>query len=1521
MPAKTNAADEYQILSDIEHVLHRPDTYIGSSQIIEDNIFICDIDSSTTKIIKKHISYCQGLERIYEEILLNAFDHTVREGTGCNEISVDIDQPSGTITVMNNGQGIPVVMKDEMKCYIPEMLFGHLRSGSNFKDGEDRLTGGRNGLGSSLANIFSTEFTLETIDSERKKHYVQSWSDHMDKKTEPIIKTTRKKPMTRVSFKPDLKYFKLESLSDDIVMLMKKRLIDIGFASHAGVKTYYNGTLITIKKPEDYMKLYSHPEGVKFIVDSTCERWTVGVALSNEGFQHAAFANGIHTSLGGSHVDHVSNQVAKEIIDKLKSKKITVKPSDVKNKIFVFIKSAIVNPVFDSQSKECLKMAKAKFGSEFIMSDAFRKKLLASDIFKSMTEVSDTKKMKDLSKTSGVKTSRLTDMDTLEDAAWAGTAKGLKARLILTEGLSARTFAISALNVIGREKYGVFPLKGKLLNVRNVSIERVSANEEIRNIVKILGLKYDLTYETLADMNTLRYGGVVCLTDADSVSGDTPLLIRNNGMMSIVNIEDLTNQFNITANGKEYSDLDGYEIWTDSQWTKINQVMRHKVSKKMYRVLTHTGCVDVTEDHSLIRENGQEVAPKDCMIGDTLLHSYPNFEDSLIDIPENFRELNGKMLWPIASRMGIQYYQQLKKTELIEKIEEYMSNYQAPTRSMIHALFDEDVSRIDYITVEEAFVIGFFAADGSCKTYSWETTVKNKNRPNPCTYVRTNHSWHLDNCNLELLNKCQNILAGIYGDVFNLVKIQRGPMSVNDIYRLILNGGMKTKYIIDKYRMLCYYKDYKYIHPLILNNTRPIRSAFFDGYYAGDGIHDLTKPMRCDVNGKILAHSLYHLAKSLGYRVSLNCNTRKPKVFSMIFNRSNSCRINNSIKKIIELPHLEQYVYDLETANHHFHAGIGEMIVHNTDGVHICGLIINYFHTFWPKILEKGFLSFCITPIVKVFKGKQVLQFYTLNKYEEWLKTATGQFKTKYFKGLGTSTAAEAREALKDIDQKLITFERDESCDEKVSLAFNGKRADDRKEWLMERYDPESSIDRNQRLVSVSDFIDYELSHFSTYDCARSIPNVLDGLKPSQRKIMHVALKHLTKNEMKVGQLGPLVSQLTDYHHGEQSLMGAIIGMAQDYVSSNNINLLLPLGGFGTRLASGNDAASPRYIFTKLNPVAMKLFDTRDSTLLKYIESDGSPIEPEWFAPVLPMILINGTLGIGTGFSTSVLQYNPKDIIKYIKAMLKGDKPEKTLMPWYRGFTGNIVKDAANKYTTFAVWKFDDSKRCLQLTDLPINVWTDNYKSFCEKLLAQDGSPLSDVIYGNTDTIVDIKFIFKPSEYEKYKSMNHDDLVKEFKLSSKLSSTNMYLFNAEGRIERFSNVYSIIKYYFLKRLDLYVKRKEALIQQLKYEILILRNKAKFINAVKQGDIDQRSMTEDTLLKALQKSFDADPRSTAQGLGSYEYLISMTYRSFTNENAQKMNKHVKEKEAEMKALEATTPEQMWDVDLDDIAKML
>jgi DNA topoisomerase-2 len=843
------------------------------------------------------------------------------------------------------------------------------------------------------------------------------------------------------------------------------------------------------------------PDGYKPIIDETNERWSVGICYSPDGFKQISFVNGIHTTEGGSHVDHVVNLISKEIIDKLKSKKIEVKPSDIKNRMILFIKCAIEEPDFRSQSKEHLKMPVSKFGSTFVPSEIFKKKLHTCDILKSMLEVSEKAKMKNLSKTNGKKLNRIVGIDTLEDAAWAGSNKALKTKLILTEGLSAKTFAMRARSVIGYDRFGIFPLKGKMLNVRNVNITRVSANEEIKNLVKILGLNYDMEYKNTNDLSTLRYGGIIALADADH------------------------------------------------------------------------------------------------------------------------------------------------------------------------------------------------------------------------------------------------------------------------------------------------------------------------------------------------------------------------------------------------------------------------------DGNHICGLIINYIHTFWPSLIEKGFVNMIATPIVKVFKTKETLSFYTMNDYEKWAENAKGAFKVKYYKGLGSSMESDAKEALKNIDDKIIEFIRDEHCDDNVKLAFESSQSDQRKDWLMNKYDPKSSMDRTEKKMPVSTFINKELIHFSIYDCERSIPALMDGFKPSQRKIMYVALEYAVKHEMKVGQLGPKVSEKTDYHHGETSLMGAIIGMAQDFIGSNNINLLLPNGAFGSRLSGGADAASPRYIFTQVNPVANIIFDKRDNSLLEHAISDGIKIEPKWFYPIIPMILINGTLGIATGYSTKILSYNPIKIIDYLITKLSGNTPKKTLMPWYKGFKGEITKVKSGTYNAYGVWKFMDGSRSIHITELPVGVWTDDYKSFIDKIILENG-PIAAADYRNDSTNIDITLQFTPGAYEEYKIMDPEVMTKKLKLRSTMSTTNMVLFNSNGMITKYASVYGIITEFFEVRLDMYNKRRDAMIDQLKYEMLILSNKAKFIRSVKKGDIDQKNMTEKSLLTAMETGYDKDPRSIIKsGLGMYNYLIDMGYRSFTEENAKKMDKLVEDKMKEIEEITNTTAEQMWKSDLD------
>lgn len=1107
--SKSSIADDYQVLSDIEHILLKPNMYIGSAQVVSEDIYIVNDEN---QIRKKTIDYIPGLQRLYEEILLNAFDQTVREGTGCTEIHVNIDKETNTITVHNNGQGLPIVKKKELNCYIPEMVFGMLRSGSNYSD-EERITGGTNGLGAKLANIFSILFRIETGDSNEKKLYIQEWTNQMTEKTDPVITSLgRKKPYTTITFQPDLKYFKIKKLSDDMIGLMKKRLIDIGFASHSKIKTFYNDKEITIKRTEDYMKLYCSDENQyeSFIVDTSCERWTVGIMLSSNGFMHASFVNGIHTAQGGTHIDNVMKSISDEVITKLKSKKIEVKPSDVKNKLCLFLKSTIINPNFNSQTKEQLSMAKSKFGSEYIMSEPFKRKLLNSDLIKLLMNVSENKLIKDLSKTSGTKTNRLIGIKGLEDANWAGTSKSNETKLILTEGLSAKTFAMSAITVIGRDRFGIFPLKGKPLNVRDIAISKVSANAEICNIVKILGLKYGEKY---TDISSLRYGGVISLNDAD------------------------------------------------------------------------------------------------------------------------------------------------------------------------------------------------------------------------------------------------------------------------------------------------------------------------------------------------------------------------------------------------------------------------------VDGSHILGLILNLFHYFWPELLAMGYLSLCGTPIVRVSQGKEIFTFYTLNEYDRWLEMNTKQFKTKYFKGLGTSTAAEARDALENIDQKIITFNSDELANNTINLAFDKKLTNNRKLWLMNDYNAKDNIDRSQREVNVSDYINKELIHFSYYDNQRSIPNIMDGLKPSQRKILHTAIKYLTNNEMKVAQFGAKVAEKTDYHHGEASLMGAIVGMAQNYMGSNNINLLEPLGAFGSRIALGSDAASPRYIFTQLSTIAKKIFDPKDSQLLNYLESDGMEIEPEWFAPVIPMILINGCLGIGSGFSSNVLKYNPLDICKYLSSLLNDKKPVKLLKPWYRGFNGTVERLDSGKYRTIGCYNFNDSKRSLIITELPVGVSTDDYKEFIEAMFAnKDDSTISDIRYGNSDVIIYIEIIINAKNYGTIRELDPNELIDKFKLSSKISCTNMYLFNHKGIITKYNNVYEILKEFYEIRLDLYIKRRDAIIAVLKYELMILANKVKFIQHVKTNKLKLQNISDNSLLTYLiDNKFDQNNGVYGKPLveptlKEYSYLIDIAIRFITNENAKKFQQQMDTKQQELENIINITAKDMWKSDLQDILEI-
>lgn len=1111
--ANASVSKKYVKLDPREHVLTRPGMYIGSLET--DEVSTWTYEGGRMRF--KPVGYTSGLYKIYDEIIVNVLDHVVRVRADpeltktVKEIRVSIDPESGAIEVYNSGEGVEVVKHKEYDVYIPELVFGNMLTSTNYDDTEERVIGGQNGIGAKACNIFSTQFTVETVDSRRKKRYEQAFSANMSVKTEPKISAYGKYPFTRVRFVPDYARFKYKGLMADMRDLMTKRVHDICALTPNDVKVFLNDEKIECKNFEKYVDLYledkeTHP---RVHVVSADGRWEVSISSSREGFRQVSFVNGINTFKGGKHVDYVVNQITKKLCELItKRRKITVRPNVVKDNLFVFIKSTINNPTFDSQTKEFLTTPVSKFGTKFELDDKTVEKVYKFDIVDRVVSLSEKDDAKEAKKTDGRKRSVIRGIQKLDDANWAGTAKSKECTLILTEGDSAKSMAISGLSEIGRNKYGVFPLKGKIMNVKDTNSKRINDNEEITNLKKILGLEHNKVYDSA---DTLRYGHIMVLTDAD------------------------------------------------------------------------------------------------------------------------------------------------------------------------------------------------------------------------------------------------------------------------------------------------------------------------------------------------------------------------------------------------------------------------------TDGSHIKGLLFNLFHTMWPSLMKMNsirFMTSMMTPIVKVTKGKASESFYNLTTYERW-KEAHEQGKgweIKYYKGLGTSTNKEAKEYFKNM--RTLEYEwSDDLSDQSINLAFNKKLANERKDWLY-GYDKDDILDdvlQRSNKIEYSQFIHKELIHFSNYNVERSIPSICDGFKRSLRKIMYCCLKRNLHKEIKVAQLAGYVSEHGAYHHGEASLHEAIIGMAQDFVGSNNINLLLPNGQFGTRIQGGKDSASPRYIHTQLNPIVTQLFPSDDFDTLDYTDDDGMKIEPVYYVPIIPMILVNGSVGIGTGFSTNIPCYNPKDIVANMRRLMRGEAID-PLTPWYRGFKGSIANGVSR-----GVYKKTTATK-LEVTELPVGFWTEDFKVHLENYIDKHPRVLKD--YESHYTEKDVWFVLTfqsadvltqyltPTEGATPEAAANK-FEAEFKMltTRPLSTSNMHLYTEDGKIKKYESAEEILCEFYHIRLKYFQKRKDHKIQKLEGELRFLDARIRFIDDIVSERLGVMNVKRAVIIEYL-REHDFPTHDD-----SYDYLIKMPIHNLTYEKKKELERESSDRHSMLQDIRGRSLQQMWTDDLDALEKKL
>lgn len=573
----------------------------------------------------------------------------------------------------------------------------------------------------------------------------------------------------------------------------------------------------------------------------------------------------------------------------------------------------------------------------------------------------------------------------------------------------------------------------------------------------------------------------------------------------------------------------------------------------------------------------------------------------------------------------------------------------------------------------------------------------------------------------------------------------------------------------------------------------------------------------------------------------------------------------------------------------------------------IQSLIMNFIHYWWPELLQKKFFYYFRTPIIKLTLKNGVKYCYSLPEYSKFLATNPSVKNTKYIKGLGTIEKSLGQEMAKNIPEYLIPFQPlQESENDLIDQTFNKDRSDDRKVWINAtktlEYDAEE--EQSNRLangLNITEYINKDVAEFSRYNLEISIPSIMDGFKPSQRKILFTAFKkNITNPEgIKVAQLGPMVAQLTAYKHGENNLMDTIINLAQDFTGSNNINFLKPIGQFGSRY--NNAAASPRYIYTALNEVTRKIFRPEDDAILKYIEDEGMSIEPEYYIPVIPTILVNGALGLGTGWSTKIPMWNVHDIIQYMKNVIL-HKPLNKINYYYRDFKGEIIP-AKNGFISQGVYSVSGNK--IEITEIPLETSGESYKEFLHSLVLS--GRLQDVVEKNTEVISFVVTVLDNKILE--------DPVKELKLQKAILTSNMHLFDKNGLIKKYNNVYEIINEWMTSRFPWYAIRKRHLISELSGQLDVVSSKYRFLQMIMQDELVVYRRKRDDVIADLQKN------GFKMVSDSYDYLLKMPVTSFTEEMLEKLQKEIDDVSGRLEDVKKTSVEQMWLNDLDDVEKVL
>lgn len=487
---------KFRKLTDIEHVLLRPGMYVGSVKPREEDAFLPNEAGSFSL---QKISYNPAFLKIFDEIISNSVDEH-RRNPNLNKIEVTVDQSTGMIKIWDNG-GIPVVKHADHDEWVPELVFSNLKAGSNFNDEEDRLVAGTNGVGSTLTNIYSLKFLVRTCDG--KHEFKQDFSENMTMRTDAEVTNKRKSGYTEITFYPEFKRFTLSGIDDTHLLMMKRRCIDLA-ACNPSLSISFNKEVLKFESFKDYCLRYVQTDNFLY---TSGPRWKLGLAPSSGSFQQVSFVNSVETRDGGTHVEDIVNRIVTWIRERMKKKfKLDLKPGEIRSHFFVFVQADIVNPAFSSQTKEKLITEGSAFGSRLELDETFLKKIFASEIIQKIldwaqqkAQAEERRQLRELNKNaSKAKVLKLIDAKAKEGRT--------RCSLMIFEGDSASSAVRKYRDPMFQ---GAFPLRGKFLNVAELTPTKIIQNQEVKDLVSALGLKLG------EDPTDLRYGKILIYADAD----------------------------------------------------------------------------------------------------------------------------------------------------------------------------------------------------------------------------------------------------------------------------------------------------------------------------------------------------------------------------------------------------------------------------------------------------------------------------------------------------------------------------------------------------------------------------------------------------------------------------------------------------------------------------------------------------------------------------------------------------------------------------------------------------------------------------------------------------------------------------------------------------------------------------------------------------------------------------------------------------------------------------------------------